>query len=272
MTVRLDGVTFRYPGAPSDAIRNISAACAPGAVTLVTGRLGSGASTLLLTVAGLAPHATGGTRDGVVETLGHDPASAEGRAALAGRVGILVSTPWTQLSGMADSVSDEVACGPATLGWDRARIAASVTRSLALAGAAHLSARDPRTLSGGELQRVMLAAILAMEPEVLLLDEPTLELDAESADALVALLPQLAEGAALLVATTDLDRTVDVADRILLLDRGLLVADGAPADVLGAERAVVTGASTAIAEITRAAGCPPPYPLTVDAAVRRFGE
>lgn len=270
MSVRLEDVSFRYPGAAADALRQVSLTCRPGGVTVVTGRLGAGCSTLLLTTSGLAPHATGGTRTGTVETLGHDPASTAGRVELAGRVGILLATPWTQLSGMAYTVQDEVAFGPANLGWTRERIGAAVSDALHLVRAPHLAGRDPRTLSGGELQRVMLAAVVAMEPEVLLLDEPTLELDPESAEALCRVLPALAERATLVVASTDLDRLVEVVDRLVLLDRGAIVADGPADEVLGAERAVVTGCSTSIAEVARAAGCRPRYPLTVSAAVERF--
>lgn len=272
MSVRLEDVTVRYPNAPADALRGVSVGCGPGGVTLVTGRLGAGCSTLLLAIAGLAPHATGGSRSGAVTTLGHDPASPEGRAALAGRVGILFSTPWTQLSGMAYTVRDEVAFAPANLGWERGRIRDAVTRVLDLVDAAAVADRDPRTLSGGELQRVMLAAVLVMEPEVLLLDEPTLELDPENAARLCRLLPDLARQTTLIVASADLDRMVEVADRVVLLDRGELVADGAPAHVLGGERAVVTGCSTSIAEVARAAGCAPRYPLTVQVAMERFAE
>ncbi len=173
---------------------------------------------------------------------------------------------------MAYTVRDEVAFAPANLGWERSRIRDAVSRALALVDAAAVAERDPRTLSGGELQRVMLAAVLVTEPEVLLLDEPTLELDPESAARLCRLLPQLARETTLIVASADLDRMVDVAQRVVLLDRGELVADGVPAHVLGGERAVVTGCSTSVAEVARAAGCTPRYPLTVPAAVERFAE
>lgn len=271
MTVALDGVGFRYAAAGGDALCDVTLTFRQGEVALVTGRLGAGASTLLLVIAGLAPRVVGGARVGAVRTLGHDPASAEARVALAGRVGVLLSTPWTQLSGMAFTVRDEVAFGPANLGWPRARIRDAVDRALDLLEVAPLAARDPHTLSGGELQRVILAGIVAMAPELYLLDEPALELDPESARALYRLLPDLAARGSVIVASTDVNRAVDAADRVVLLDGGRVVADDAPPAVLGAERWVAHGVSATVAEIARRAGCAAPYPVTVHAAVTRLG-
>jgi energy-coupling factor transporter ATP-binding protein EcfA2 len=270
MSVLLEGVSFRYPGSDTDALHEVSLALRPGEVTLVTGRLGAGCSTLLLVVAGLAPHATGGTRSGEVATLECDPASRDGRKVLAGRVGLLLPTPWTQLSGMSVTVEEEVAFGPANLGWRRPRIAEAVQHAMERFGVTHLARRDPRTLSGGELQRVMFAGVLAMEPEVLLLDEPALELDPAGAASMYELLRSLAEQCTVLLASTDLDRVAAVAGRALLLDRGSLVADGTVEDVLGSDGAVATGCSTTVADIARAAGLAPGYPLTVSDAVQRM--
>lgn len=272
MTVALNGVRYRYPGADADALRDVTLAFGPGEVTLVTGRLGAGCSTLILVAAGLAPHVTGGSRSGSVTTVGVDPASAEGRRHVAGRVGVLLPTPWTQLSGMSHTVREEVAFGPANLGWDRDRIERAVAGAMALVGMEALANRDPRTLSGGELQRVMLAGITAMDPEVLLLDEPTLELDPEGARMVYRLLPALSRRRTVVLATTDVDRAVDVATRVVLLDRGSVIVDGDPHDVLGTDRAVALGCSTTIAQIARVAGGAAPFPLTVGDAVRRFAR
>ncbi len=266
MIVRLQGLVFRYPAAPEPALRGVTAEFWPRDITVVTGRLGAGCSTLLLAIAGLAPRATGGEREGAVLTLGHDPASADGRLALAGHVGLLFPTPWTQLSGMAYTVWDEIAFTPANIGWSRDEIRDAVDRVLRLLDVEHLAARDPRTLSGGELQRVMLAAVAVTEPQVYLLDEPTLELDPAGAAAVYGLLPTLAANAAVIVATTDVDRAVEVADRVMLLDDGRVIGAGAPDDVLGGAGAVTAGVSTTVAEILRAAECPGPYPLTVAGA------
>lgn len=272
MSVDLEDVTFHYSAATSPALHRVTAGFRPGQVTLVTGRLGSGCSTLLMAVAGLVPHTTGGERSGRVATLGHDPASPSGRAAIAGRVGLLLPTPWTQLSGMAYSIRDEVAFGPANLGWERSRIHRAVEESLTLLAIEHLAGRDPATLSGGELQRAMLAGVVAMNPELYLLDEPTQELDAASASEVYALLPQLAANATVILATSDVDRAVGIADRVVLMDRGSVVADGSPPDVLGGVPAITAGAATTVAMLSHHAGCPSPYPATVDGALERYGR
>src|SRR5207245_6129318 len=126
----------------------------------------------LLVAADLAPRVVGGKIEGRV--------NFRGRGKGEGGRGIVLPTPWTQLSGMAFTVWDEVAFGPANLGWPRERIAGAVDRSLAALDIGALAAREPATLSGGELQRVVIAGIVAMEPALVLLDEPTAELDRKS--------------------------------------------------------------------------------------------
>jgi energy-coupling factor transporter ATP-binding protein EcfA2 len=271
VTITFDELSFSYPASSQRALDSVTTTIVSGRVTLLTGPLGAGASTALLVASGIAPRVIGGTLRGKVSVLGADPASVAGRRALAGRVGLLLSTPWTQLSGMAPTVADEVAFGPANLGWERDRIMAAVDRAMDRVGARHLADRDPSSLSGGELQRVMIAALVALDPQVYLLDEPALELDPAGADMLYQLLPELARRATVLVASTDVDRAVEVADAVMLLDRGRCIAQGSPDAVLGTDAAVRAGWSTTIAGIACEAGLSPIYPLTLGAAARRFG-
>jgi energy-coupling factor transport system ATP-binding protein len=249
LRVTLDGVTFTYPGHPEPALRDVSLALEAGTLTGVAGPVGSGCSTLLLVAGGFAPRLTGGALTGV-------------RRLATTSVGVVFATPWTQLSGLAATVRAEIAFGPAATGKPRETITAAVERAMADLGVAHLEGRDPATLSGGELQRVIVASVLAMEPELLVLDDPAAELDPAAADALFALLPAVARrGAAVLVATPDLERLARTADRVLVLSRGQILRDGAPARVLD---------DTDVARIARAAGCPVPVPLDVPAAVARL--
>ena len=259
MTVlSLRGVTFRYPASRAPALRNISLDVQRGEVLALIGRVGAGASTLLLVAGDLAPRVLGGELSGTVER--------------GGRAALLLPTPWTQVSGMAFTVADEVAFGPANLGWPLPRISASVERALTGVDVAHLRDRDPATLSGGELQRVIFAGILAMEPDVLLLDEPTAELDPIAARDLWKLPRALArDGMAVVVATSDLDALADAADRVAWLEEGAVRALGPAHDVIDDPGLTAESApgSTSIAAVWRSAGLPEPPPLTVAQAVER---
>ncbi len=272
MSVVFHDVTFRYAGSTVPALDQVSTEVRRGEVALVTGRLGAGCSTMLMAAAGFAPRLTGGTLAGTVHTLEHTPWTEPGRQALAGRVGFLLPSPWTQLSGMTHTVRDEVAFGPANLGWPRERIIESVSRALAMGGVEHLVERDPATLSGGELQRVIFAGVVAMQPDVYLLDEPAAELDPEAANKVYDMLPALAETAIVMLATTDVDRAASRASRVILLDRGRVMADGAPEAVLGSVQAAVNEVGGSIPALLHMAECAPPFPITVDGVARRFSQ
>ncbi|HEU4569739.1 MAG TPA: energy-coupling factor ABC transporter ATP-binding protein [Gemmatimonadales bacterium] len=279
--VELSRITFRYPAADHDVLREVSLTAEARQVTWLFGPLGAGASTLLLVAAGLAPGLTGGTLAGEVKVWGHRISTREGRAALQGRVAYVTATPHLQLSGMASSVFDEVAFAPANLGWPRERIEAAVPGALARLGISHLADRAPDRLSGGELQRVVLAAMLVLEPVAWFLDEPTSALDGEGRALVRALLAaEAARGAAVLLATEDAELGLAVAHEMVLLTEGSAVARGAPDDLLGTELMWAIGAgSTGVAELARLAALRgpvrhprlrPPYPLTFEAAVERW--
>jgi energy-coupling factor transporter ATP-binding protein EcfA2 len=186
------------------------------------------------------------------------------------RAGIVLPTPWTQVSGMAFTVWDEVAFGPANLGWPGREITRHVDRALERLEIAPLASRDPATLSGGELQRVIIAGILAMDPDLVVLDEPTAELDPEGARAVWRLVRSLAgEGKAVLLATSDVDALPDVAARIVWLEQGSVRAIGEPS-LLAEDAMCEAGLGTTVAGVWRAAGLPAPYPVTVLDAVQRW--
>ncbi|HYK82841.1 MAG TPA: ABC transporter ATP-binding protein [Gemmatimonadales bacterium] len=255
-------VSFWYPATATAALEDVSLTVADGEVVALVGTAGAGASTLLLVAGDLAPRVVGGRLAGRVRFVGRD--------ATPPRRGIVLPTPWTQLSGMAFTVWDEVAFGPANLGWPREAIAREVDRALARLEITPLAARDPATLSGGELQRVVLAGILAMDPALLLLDEPTAELDPAGARLLWRLVRTLAaDGRAVIVATSDLDALPGVADRIVWLERGRVVQMGPPG-LLADDALCAAGLGTTVASVWRAGGLAAPYPLTVAEARRRW--
>ena len=254
----LEGVTFQYPATDAPALVDVSLEVAGGEVVALVGSVGAGASTLLLVAGDLAPRVVGGRLEGRVTFDGDGPR------------GIVLPTPWTQLSGMAFTVWDEVAFGPANLGLPRDEIVRQVDDAIARLGLEQFVSRDPTTLSGGELQRVIVAGIVAMRPALLLLDEPTAELDPAGAGALWELVRALAnEGTAILVATSDLDALPALADRVVWLHLGRVAASG-PAALLAGEAVIAANLGTTVATVWRAGGLPAPYPLTVEHAARRW--
>ncbi len=228
--VRFEEVTYRYPEAPDPVIRGLTLDLECGEISWIFGPAGAGASTLLALASGAAPRHLGGIVSGRIRTLGSDPSAP---AALAGRVAQLLPSPMLQLSGVANTVWEEVAFTPATLGWPRSRITASVDRSLTRLAVDHLRDRHPGTLSGGETRRVLLAALSATNPDLWLLDEPALALDDAGRNQLTTLLREEARrGAAVVVASEDADLFASVAHRLVFLSGGRIAADGRPGEVL----------------------------------------
>ncbi len=147
--------------------------------------------------------------------------------------GYQFANPWTQLTGWGATVREEVAVGPENMNVPSARLREIVANALQRAGVAHLADRSPHELSGGELQRVALASSLAMETPLLVLDEPTSQLDSESVADLAALLPALArEGHGIMLIEQNLDLLVAVCDRIIILADGAVIAAGNGAELL----------------------------------------
>jgi energy-coupling factor transporter ATP-binding protein EcfA2 len=268
------GVGFTYPGSPVPALQGCSLRADAGSVTWLTGALGAGTSTALLAAAGLAPRHTGGERTGEVLTLGLDPALPSAGAALGGRMALVLPSPATQLSGIAETVAQEVAFAPANLGWPRARITTRVTDALAALNIAHLAARDPGTLSGGEMQRTVIAAMLVLEPELWLLDEPTSALDAAGRALVHDLMrSEAVRGAAVIVASEDADGLHSVADHLIVFADGHPVLDGPPQELLrGDQLWDAEAASTTIAGLSRLASGAAPHPLTVNEGVARWAR
>lgn len=221
--VVVDDVTFTYPGRDLPTLREISTKIEPGSLVLVTGRSGSGKSTLLRALAGWIPHHSGGRMRGRVTIAGCDTRTAR-PGELAQRVGLLLQSPDDQMC--TTTCGAEVAFGLANLALPPATIAARVSHSLTDAGLAGYEERSPRSVSGGQKQRLLLAAVLAMRPGMLLLDEPLAQLDPSAASELLAALEGLRRsGLAVVVVEHRLDELWARADRVLVLDAGQLAAD-----------------------------------------------
>jgi energy-coupling factor transport system ATP-binding protein len=255
------GLRVRYPAQERWAIDDVNLDIAPGQVTWLTGGLGSGTSTLLLALAGLSPRLTGGDREGTVTCDGIDAALS---TPLSRGVAYLGPSPAVQISGIARTVRDEIAVGPMNLDRPREEIMRAVAAAMEQMRLGHLAARRPEALSGGETQRMLLAALLASSPEAWLLDEPFSALDHASTGHVQQLLrAQAAGGGAVVVACDDADVMVELADRLIVMHRGRVALDGDPRELLAGEAIVATGAGTTdAATLARNAGITAPRPLT----------
>lgn len=234
MTLCLSAATYRYAGARRNALDAVDLELSAGTVLGVVGPNEAGKSTLCLVASGLAPVVVAGQLGGSVTIDGRETIEMRPHE-LAQRCGILFQNSQAQLSGTAATVFEELAFGPRNLGLPLPTVIERVESSLDALGIAALADRDPSRLSGGQAQLVALAAILALRPDFLILDEPTSQLDPQGTRLVGAALRRLARESrtAILVVehkTALLDR---LADRVVVLDEGRVVREGPTADVLG---------------------------------------
>ena len=262
----VERLVYAYPEAKWPALSDVSLEVAPGEFVLLAGRSASGKSTLLKAACGLVPHFFGGEIDGAIAVVGIDAIEA-GPGQLASAVGYVSQDPETQV--VSTTVSAEIALPLEMRGdppADRARAVEEVALALAIP---HLLGRTVDTLSGGELQRVALAAALVTRPSLVLLDEPTSQLDPVAGDELIWLLRRLNEewGVAVLLAEHRLERCLAAADRVIAMQAGAVAYDGSPAEFLAWSRAGDPALTTPAARLFSLAGIGP-LPVGVRAARR----
>ncbi len=227
----IEGLTYSYPQAAQPALRDVSVDLACGEFALLAGRSACGKSTLLRAACGLVPHFHGGEIEGAVEVAGVD-AIATGPGELAALVGYMAQDPETQV--VSTTVAAEIEL-PLEMRGDQPDSRARAVEEVALALAIpHLLDRAVDTLSGGELQRVALAAALVTRPHLVLLDEPTSQLDPVAGDELIWLLRRLNEewGVTILLAEHRLERCLAAADRVIAMESGSVAFDGPPRSFL----------------------------------------
>ena len=217
---RVEDLTYAYPGAARPALEDVSLDVRPGELVCLLGSSGSGKSTLLRALAGLVPHFHGGFFSGRVEVVGRDTRSSK-PSDLAGAVAIAFQDPEDQV--VFTGVEAEVAFGLENIGVPPDEIHERALVALDRLGAAHLAGRRTNELSAGELQRVCVASALALEPQLLLLDEPTSQLDPAAAEGLLDLVTAL--GCAVVVSEQRPALPLERCDRVVFLDRGRVALD-----------------------------------------------
>jgi energy-coupling factor transport system ATP-binding protein len=257
----LDRVTYTYPGAARPALADVSLRVEPGEFVVLAGGSGSGKSTLLRAAAGLVPHFHGGAFGGRLVAGGLD-SREHGPAELSAVAGSLFQDPETQI--VMGTVRAELAFPLENRGWGAPAVARGVEEAALALGVAALLDRSTHELSGGELQRVALGAALAGRPRLLLLDEPTSQLDPVAGDELMGVLRRVNEewGTAVILAEHRLERCLAAADRVVALDAGAVAIDADPRGFLAQAPASL---QTPGARLFAAAGLTPPPVAVKDA-------
>jgi len=233
-------VTYTYPGAPKPSIANVSIDIEKGEFTLITGPSGCGKTTLCRCFNGLIPHFYQGEIKGETVVAGLN-VSEHPIYELAKHVGLVFQNPENQL--FALSAEKDVAFGLENLGVPREEMRQRVDEALNLTGIYDLRERAPSELSGGQQQRVAIASVLAMQPEVVVLDEPTSFLDPLSAKKIFEVIRNLNRkfGITVVLVEHRLDLTARYADHIIVMDEGKVVLDGNPHEILRSEEARLIG-------------------------------
>ncbi|MCJ7823851.1 MAG: energy-coupling factor transporter ATPase, partial [Anaerolineales bacterium] len=272
--VRVENLTYYYPDEEAPVLRDISLEFMPGEFVLIVGPSGCGKSTLALTMNGIIPTVLGGKIKGRVYIDGIDTRTSTVYA-LGTKIGIVFQDPDSQLCNLY--VEDEVAFGPANLMMDRDEIHSRVDQSLNDVGEIELKRKLIYEISGGQKQRVAIASILAMEPKIVIFDEPTANLDPLGAVQVFNLMKKLNQekGITVIVIEHNVDSVMCHADRLVLMEQGAIRFNGQPRalmkekgqfilDTLGLRIPQVSELALGLA--SRGMDLPT-FPLTIDEAV-----
>jgi energy-coupling factor transporter ATP-binding protein EcfA2 len=230
--INLQDVTYKYPLTDTSALQNINLQINEGEFLAIIGPNGAGKSTLCYTLAGFVPHFFKGELTGIVEVLGkesHNSTLSEWVL----NVGLAFQNPFNQISGAKYTVFEELAFGLENIGIPRDEMKARVEDAMKLTGISDLADRSPYSLSGGQQQRVALTSILVMQPKVLVLDEPTSQMDPIGTREVFGVIHSMAErGMTVILAEHKVEWIAQFADRVIALKDGGILLDGTPSEVL----------------------------------------
>ena len=274
--VNLSSVTYKYPLTDAPALHNISLHVEKGEFVAVVGPNGAGKSTLCYTLAGFVPHFFKGEMTGTVEVDGKDlHKSTLSEWVL--DVGLAFQNPFNQISGAKYTVFEELAFGLENIGIPRNEMKSRVNDAMKLTGISDLAERSPYSLSGGQQQRVALTSILVMQPKVLVLDEPTSQMDPIGTREVFAVIRTMAEqGMTVVLVEHKVEWIAQFADRVIALNEGQILLEGTPSEVLTSELLDEKGFGisryTSVARKAKRIGLwkKDPLPVTLDEATEGF--
>jgi energy-coupling factor transport system ATP-binding protein len=276
--IRIEKLTYRYPETEQTILHEIDLTIPKGQFCGIVGPNEAGKSTLCYALTGFIPHFYHGDLSGQVIVAGKN-VSETPLGELAGQIALVFQNPFNQITGSQFSVREEVAFGLENLGLPRELISKRVDWALSLMGLQDLSSRSPLDLSGGQQQRLALASMIAMRPSVLVLDEPTSQLDPAGTGDLFQALRRMVQEEELTVVLVEhkLEWLAGFCDRVLLLAEGRIAADGPPRQVLSSLEMGAVGLQptrfTRAARLAREIGAISPeldLPITLDQAAEIF--
>jgi energy-coupling factor transporter ATP-binding protein EcfA2 len=275
--IDINNLTFGYGASGPEVLSGLSLSIGSGERIAILGGNGSGKTTLAQWIAGWLPRPGMAARQGELLAEGKPWSewTALDRSAMIQFVGQI---PMQQLSGFAFSVYDEIVFGPGNLGLPADEIRRRADWAIEICNLGHLVERDPFTLSGGEQQRLSIAAALVMNPKALVLDEPTGNFDPESRDNLLEQINRLPSDLTIVLCDMALKPALAIASRFVLLDGGRIVADGDAHEVLQHPAALDIFGMPAVMEAARLVAqaegwCPETrLPLTFEQASSLFAE
>lgn len=274
--IELKNVTYKYPVANSPALTDINLQVNEGEFVAVIGPNGAGKSTLCYTIAGFVPHFFKGGISGTIEVSGIESSKSSLHEWVL-NVGLAFQNPFNQISGAKYTVFEEIAFGLENIGVPRDEMIQRLNDAMKLTGISDLADRSPYSLSGGQQQRVALTSILVMQPKVLVLDEPTSQMDPIGTREVFGTIRAMAEkGMTVVMVEHKMEWIANFADRAVALYEGRVLLDGKPQDVLTSDLLLDKGFGisryTSVARKAREVGLwkKERLPVTLEEAVEGF--
>ncbi len=242
IVIEVHHLSYQYPSTTRPALTDVNLEIPQGQFCGIVGPNRSGKSTLCYVLTGFAHHFFHGDLNGTVLVDGKDVGSTP-LEELVTFVGLVLDNPFNQITGARFTVREEIAFGLENLGIQREEMNDRIDQAMEQVGISELGERSPISLSGGEQQRLAIASILAMRPKLIVLDEPTAQLDPLGSRTVLDVLASLSDdlGTTILLVEHKLEWLARYADRIILLNKGSIEADGSPQAVLGSSATAMTG-------------------------------
>lgn len=241
--ITIKNLSYQYPISESDALKNVNVTIERGKLYALIGANRGGKTTLCNVIRGFIPHFYKGDLRGEVLIEGKDIREWE-MGELSRKIGYVFQNPFTQISGVKDNVFEEIAFGLENLGMEPGLIREKVDQVIKMLEIDYLREKNPFELSGGQKQRVALASIIVMEPDVLVIDEPTSQLDPKGTEEVFKIIELMKKkGKTIILVEHKIELIAEYADDVILLNEGEVAMQGSSKEILTDERALAFGAA-----------------------------